>query len=588
MTAVSFVVPVFNGRRRLRLVLEAIAREAAGRPHEIIVVDDGSTDRSARIAEAFRLKAEATGGDATASVRVLRGRGTGAAAAMNTGIAEARYPFIAQIDQDVVVEPGWLASLLSRFEDRSVAAAQGRYVTSANARFWARMAGRDLDLRYARLGAWTDHVCTGNVIYRATALHQTGLFDERLGYGYDNDLSYRLAGRGYRLAFDPRATAIHFWRDTASGYARHQYGVGYGRLDVVRGHPRRARGDAVSGSLMMAHAPLTLLSLALLAVAPFSGSVALAALAMLTALACERLVAGVRAWRLTGDPSTLLFPGVHLFRDVMWAAAILAWLARRLVRHAPRPAHSMPRPRPATRAATTAGAPVLVLIPAYNEALSLPAVVGDVRRRLPGAAVLVIDDASTDGTRDLLPSLGVDWLALPQRVGVGGALRAGLRYARRRGHAIVARLDGDGQHRAADVARLLGAVVDGNADAIAGSRYLGRTERRKPRRITQRVLALCLSALTRQRVTDPTSGLWVFGPRAVDVLLDHHPGGYPEPELRLVLARHRLRVREEPIRARPRRAGRTSLTPARTAVAFARTALAVLTAPLGGRLEDQP
>ena len=585
MRAVSFVVPVFNGRRHLRRVLDAIAREARGHPHEIIVVDDGSTDGSARMVESFRLKAEATD---VASVRLIRGRAMGAAAAMNTGIAEARHPFIAQIDQDVVVESGWLARLMARFDDPQIAAVQGRYVTAAGARFWARMAGRDLDVRYARLGHSTDHVCTGNVIYRATALHQAGLFDERLGYGYDNDLSYRLAARGYRLAFEAGATAIHFWRDTAAGYARHQYGVGYGRLDVVRGHPHRARGDAVSGALMMAHAPLTLLALALLAAWPLSRSAPLAGLAIAAALACERLAAGVRAWRITGDRSTLLFPVVHLFRDVVWVAAILAWLARRIVRHAPRAAHSMPRLDAPSRATTDTGAPFLVLIPAYNEAQSLRAVIDDIRRRLPAAAVLVIDDASTDGTREMLPSLGVEWLSLPQQLGVGGALRVGVRYARRRGHAIVARMDGDGQHRAADLARVLGAVVEGDADAAAGSRYLGRPERRTPRRITQRVLALCLSTLTRQRVTDPTSGLWVFGPRAVEVLLDHHPGGYPEPELRLVMARHRLRVREVPIRARPRRAGRTSLTPARTAIAFARTALAVMTAPLERGSEDRP
>jgi hypothetical protein len=86
--------------------------------------------------------------------------------------------------------------------------------------------------------------------------------------------------------------------------------------------------------------------------------------------------------------------------------------------------------------------------------------------------------------------------------------------------------------------------------------------------------------VTGRRVSDPTSGLWVFGPRALEIISDNHPGGYPEPELRLLLAHHHLEVREVPIRVRERQAGRTSVTPRRAAVAFARTALALVMGPL--------
>ena len=97
----------------------------------------------------------------------------------------------------------------------------------------------------------------------------------------------------------------------------------------------------------------------------------------------------------------------------------------------------------------------------------------------------------------------------------------------------------------------------------------------------------CLSAVTRKRVTDPTSGFWLFGPRALRLLSGHHPAGYAEPELLLFLSRNGLRVSEVPIRMRPRLAGRTSLTTTRTVLALARTILAFLIVPFRQLVEGQ-
>ena len=86
--------------------------------------------------------------------------------------------------------------------------------------------------------------------------------------------------------------------------------------------------------------------------------------------------------------------------------------------------------------------------------------------------------------------------------------------------------------------------------------------------------------MTRRRVTDPTSGFWALGPRAVVLLAQHHPGGYPEPELHLLLSRHAMRVAEVEVPWRARLHGRSSLTPGRVIAAGARVALALLIVPL--------
>jgi hypothetical protein len=96
-----------------------------------------------------------------------------------------------------------------------------------------------------------------------------------------------------------------------------------------------------------------------------------------------------------------------------------------------------------------------------------------------------------------------------------------------------------------------------------------------------------VTIVTRKRVTDPTSGFWLFGPRALRLLGGHHPAGYAEPELLLFLSRNRLDVAEVAIRMRPRLAGRTSLTARRALSALARTALALVVVPLRQLVDRQ-
>jgi glycosyltransferase involved in cell wall biosynthesis len=228
---------------------------------------------------------------------------------------------------------------------------------------------------------------------------------------------------------------------------------------------------------------------------------------------------------------------------------------------------------------------VLALIPAHNEAASLPMVVGELRHRRRDLDILVVDDGSSDETTARLRELGVRWLHWPERRGVGRALRAGLRYAARQGYAIVVRLDADGQHDVDDIERLLAPLHAGRADVALGSRFVAANRSRHPGPI-QRSLGALLSMITRRTVTDPTSGFWALGPRAVTLLVDHLPGGYPEPELQLFLSRNGMRVVEVEVQWRDRLHGHTSLTPFRLVAAAARTALAMIIVPFRATLRS--
>jgi hypothetical protein len=123
---------------------------------------------------------------------------------------------------------------------------------------------------------------------------------------------------------------------------------------------------------------------------------------------------------------------------------------------------------------------------------------------------------------------------------------------------------------------------------VLGSRYEPIDGRHRGAPLVKRALAACLSMMTGTRVTDPTSGFCAIGPRALAILAEHHPTGYPEPELRLFLRHNALRAIEVAVRARPRMSGRTSLTAGRLMGAAARVLLAMIIVPLRGRVEGQP
>ena len=339
----SFVVPVYNGARTLDEVLHAITRAVADdpRPVEVLVVDDRSSDASREIIERYLPDPR---------VRLLDGHGRGAAAAINRGVAAARFEWILQVDQDVIIDAHWLPTLTAALERRpEVAAAQARYRWDRADGPWARVMGLDLAQRHAALEGDVDHVCTGNTAYRASALMEAGPFDESMGYGFDNCMSYRLVAGGRRLAHCSGVSSLHRWRPTLRGYLSQQYGVAYGRLDLIRKYPERFTGDQVSGPGMILHAALTCAALALLAAAALAVGVGASAWwfapggVLFAALASERLVAGMRAGIRYRDPAGLLFPLAHTLRDLAWALAVLRFSARALAGQASHPALSMGR-----------------------------------------------------------------------------------------------------------------------------------------------------------------------------------------------------------------------------------------------------
>jgi glycosyltransferase involved in cell wall biosynthesis len=221
---------------------------------------------------------------------------------------------------------------------------------------------------------------------------------------------------------------------------------------------------------------------------------------------------------------------------------------------------------------------VLVLVPCLNEQDSVAAVVADLRQHLPEADVLVIDDGSTDRTREVAQLAGAEVVSLCVNLGVGGAMRVGYRYADERGYDQVLQVDGDGQHDSSQAGRLLAALDD--ADLVIGARFAGTGDYdvRGPRRWSMQLLAAVLSRRTKVRLTDTTSGFRATGPRATRLFARHYAAEYlgDTVEAIVLASKSGLTIAQVPVEMRQRTTGRPSAHPLQAALYFGRVALALV------------
>lgn len=215
---------------------------------------------------------------------------------------------------------------------------------------------------------------------------------------------------------------------------------------------------------------------------------------------------------------------------------------------------------------------VLVVIPAFNERDALPLVLGELDEVMSLRRVVVVDDGSVDGTAEVAESAGAAVLRMPFNVGVGGALRAGLLFARREGIGRVVQCDADGQHPVAEIPRLL-TELD-SVDMVIGARFAGEGNytARGPRRLAMVVLAYVMSKVHRTSLTDVTSGFRGFGPRAIEVLSAELPAEYlgDTIEALAIAKEHRLKVSQIPVEMRARQGGVASQNSARASIYLAR------------------
>ncbi len=207
---------------------------------------------------------------------------------------------------------------------------------------------------------------------------------------------------------------------------------------------------------------------------------------------------------------------------------------------------------------------ILVIVPAYNEENAIGNVITDLKSNFPEGDILIVNDGSIDNTSIVAKGYrDVNVVDLPVNLGIGGAVQTGFKYAKRYDYDIAVQFDGDGQHLAKEIYKIIKPITENKADVVIGSRFLERGKEFFKstflRRVGIKIFELINSIIIRQRVTDNTSGFRAFGKEAISFLSLNYPADFPEPEAVILLGRNRFRIAEVSVEMRERQAGKSSI-----------------------------
>lgn len=204
---------------------------------------------------------------------------------------------------------------------------------------------------------------------------------------------------------------------------------------------------------------------------------------------------------------------------------------------------------------------ILLIIPAYNEQENILSTISDIKANADFVDFVVINDCSTDATREILMRSGASYLDLPVNLGIGGGVQTGYRYAREKGYDIAIQFDGDGQHCAAYVQDLIAPIVAGEADFTIGSRFLRKEGFQSSglRRMGINFLSSLIYFLCGTKIYDVTSGMRAVNRKMIGYFAENYAQDYPEPEAILAASMEGARIQEVPVQMRERTGGISSI-----------------------------
>ena len=197
---------------------------------------------------------------------------------------------------------------------------------------------------------------------------------------------------------------------------------------------------------------------------------------------------------------------------------------------------------------------LLVIVPAYNEEDSIINTINDLNK-YKNYDYLVINDCSTDNTKQILEDLNVNHIDLPVNLGLSGAVQTGFKYAYDNGYDAVLQFDGDGQHCAQYIQMMMDELNDN--DIVIGSRFVTEKKDGSLRMIGSRILSSLIKLLTGVRINDPTSGMRMLN-RKMIYDFAYNMNRRPEPDTIAYEIRHGAKVKEVQVTMRERQGG-TSL-----------------------------
>ena len=220
----------------------------------------------------------------------------------------------------------------------------------------------------------------------------------------------------------------------------------------------------------------------------------------------------------------------------------------------------------------------LIIIPAYNEQESIKKTVEDIIKNAPEFDYIVINDCSTDRTKEICETEKFNVVHLPVNLGIGGAVQTGYLYAARNGYDIAVQVDGDGQHDPQFLSKMADYMEAEHADMVIGSRFIDKEgfQSSGARRVGIKYFTMLIKLLTGTKITDPTSGLRMVNREIIEFFAEEYPKDYPEPESVVAILRRKKKVLEIPVIMRERSGGVSSISMKKSVYYMIKVSLAIL------------
>ena len=206
---------------------------------------------------------------------------------------------------------------------------------------------------------------------------------------------------------------------------------------------------------------------------------------------------------------------------------------------------------------------VLIMIPAYNEALNIEKTVQDVIQNTD-YDYLVINDCSKDDTKEVCEQNHFHILSLPINYGLTSGIQVGMKYAYQQGYDMVIQFDGDGQHDAKYLKDLVKEMEEENCNLVIGSRFVTKKKPRSMRMLGSTLLTTAIKISTGKTIKDPTSGMRAYDRQAIQEFVNN-ASLTPEPDTLVYMLKKGMKIKEVQVEMREREFGESYLKPLKSA-----------------------
>ena len=203
---------------------------------------------------------------------------------------------------------------------------------------------------------------------------------------------------------------------------------------------------------------------------------------------------------------------------------------------------------------------LLIIIPAYNEAESLKGVIEHLRSTCPQYDYIIVNDGSTDETKELCEKNGYNVINHTLNKGLAEAMRTGMKYALENGYDAALQFDADGQHLSEYINSMVNCMKESGCDIVIGSRFLNSKMPFRLRTLGGKIIFYAVRHAANAELSDPTSGMRLFSADIMSLFIENKHFT-PEPDTLAFLIRMGADIREVKVTMEDRMAGQSYLTP---------------------------